>query len=125
MVQKDLLVENNEIFLCYANDFFASAETPENMVLFSGIAITAWNLSFNPENEVDQKIESFQKRIGLSQFTNGGRIVPLKEKILELIKLKNDTFVDHAFQILKADFESNDEGAISIIVTTREVDKPK
>jgi len=114
--------DHNETFRSFAGSFIDSAESEENMMLFSAIAITAWNMSLGSEKEYDGKITAFERRMNRTAYTQHGRTVPLRNKILELVKRKKREFRAKSFLIVKADFVEDLDTGLSIVVTTKEPD---
>jgi hypothetical protein len=111
-------MDENEIFMSFAGSFITTADSIDTMMLLSGIAITAWNLSFSPEEEIDERIDTFQKKMKKTDYTNHGSKTLIRDAVIRMMREKQERFADHIFLVHKAQFESNEDGSLNIRVAT-------
>ena len=111
------MVEIGKAFKAVANDFLNSAQTEEQMTLFTLIATTAWNISLQAERERFDSIRVFIERFRCPSFTCKGKTISTRDKILELCDQKVRMYPELKDVIRSLDVEGSEYGLIYSVVS--------
>lgn len=106
----------SDIFTEYALSFITHTDNPQCMMNYSAISITAWNLSFETEENRKSGIERLEKRLQAKEITNFGRTEAISKTVNKMIEKKVKEFNEHQFKIAGAQFVDED-GVLKIQVT--------
>jgi len=104
-------------FEAVVGDFVNSAETEEQLTLFSLIATAAWNVSLRAVEEREDLIRIFIERFNCPSFTWKGKTIETRGRILALCDRKVSIYPELKHVIKSLDVEGCEDGLRYSIVS--------
>jgi len=92
------------------DEFLDSAQTEEQLSLFTLISTMGWNLSIHPEEEWPGMLRTFIERFGCPSYTVGGETLDTRQKVLELCRRKMTMCPDIRHVIRELEVEDHRDG---------------
>lgn len=111
------MVDISLAFKALVDEFVNSAETEEQLQLFSMIGVAAWNLSNQTDQQRADAIQVFIDRFNCPTFICNSTIIQTKDKILELCSRKLRLCPELKQRILSVDMEGMNSGFKYTVVT--------
>ncbi len=92
------------------DEFLGSAQTEEQLSLFTLISTLGWNLSIRPEEEWPGMLRTLIDRFDCPSYAIGGETVDTRQKVLELCRRKMTMYPDMRHVIRELDIVDDKDG---------------
>jgi len=113
--EKEKSMTTSDIFREFAEKFINSGDTPETIMAYSAIAITAWNYAKQSPELLKTTIENLEKRLKCKVIEMDGKEFTVHSLVMNQIARKIDAWSEYDFKVNSARFEQED-GVLKVFV---------
>jgi len=113
---KESTPSTSEIFREFAENFINSGDSPETIMAYSAIAITAWNYADESQESLKTIIANLEKRLKSSVIQSYGKESTVSSLVMEQINRKKNGWNDHTFRVNSARFEQ-ENGMLKVFIS--------